>query len=79
MSVVGDWRWVEVDSEILLLFVEIEHFIGVRLTYVVCAGMSITIFAFLILFSKLVYCCAVLCDNCDFREGREIGNLLDDK
>ena len=38
-----------------------------------------TIFVFLILLSKIVCCCAVLCDNCDIREGREIGNLLDDK
>ena len=80
ISVFGDWRRVEVGSEVLLLlFLEIEHFIGVLLTYVVCTGILMTIFVFLILLSKLVGCCVLLCDNCDVREGRDIGNLLDDK
>ena len=73
--VFGDWRWAEVGSEVLLLFFEIEHLIGVWLTSVVCAGMLMTIFVFLILLSKLVCCCALLCDNCDIREGREIGKI----
>ena len=37
-----------------------------------------TIFVFLILLSKLVCCCAVLCGNFDVRDGKSIGNLLDD-
>ena len=38
-----------------------------------------TIFVCLVLLSKLVRFYAVLCDNCGVSEGREIGNLLDDK
>ena len=38
-----------------------------------------TICVLFILSSKLVFCCAVLCDNFEYRGGREIGNMLDDK
>ena len=78
ISVFGDWRWVEVGREVLFLFLEIEHFLGKRLTCVVYAGMSMTLFVFLRLMSKLVCCCAVLCGNFDVRDGKSIGNLLDD-
>ena len=72
-------RRLKVGREVLLLFFEIEHFLGVRLSCVVCAGMSMTIFVFLRLMSKLVCCCAALCDNCDVKEGRDIGNILENK
>ena len=68
-----------VGSEVLLLFFEIEHILGVRLTCVVSAGMSMIIFVIWILLSKSVFCCAVLCENCKCREGRWIGNMLDNK
>ena len=62
-SICGGCRWVEIGRELLLLFDENWHVIGVLLSYVWCMEMSATTFLFIILLSKLVLCCAVFCGN----------------
>ena len=69
MSIIGGCRWVEVGRELFLLLDENWQLLGVLLSCVWCVGMSVTIFIFIILLSKLVCCCAVLCDNFEGRRG----------
>ena len=68
-----------VGNKLLVVFFEIEYFVGVRLTCKIWAGLSMTIFVFLVMLSKLVCFFVVLWENFELITDMDIGNLLSDK
>ena len=68
-----------VGKKLFVVFFEIEHFVGVRLTCKIWAGLSMTIFVFLVMLSKFVCFFAVLWENFELITEMDIGNLLSDK
>ena len=71
--------WVIVGNELLVVFFEIEHFVGVRRTCKIWAGQSMAILVFLVMLSKLVCFFAVRWENFELINDIEIGNLSSDK
>ena len=68
-----------VGKKLFVVFFEIEHFVGVRLTCKIWAGLSMTICVLLVMLSKFVFFFAVLWKDFELITDMEIGNLLSDK
>ena len=79
MVVFGGCSQVEVGMEADLLFDEGWQFLVVLLSCVWGVWITLTIFVLFILLSKLVFGCAVLCENCECIDGKELGNVWRDK